>query len=143
VSSVTDMKFMFYGALAFNQGIGSWNVSNVTIMWAMFYEALAFNQNIGSWNVSNVTEMQFMFYEALAFNQNIGSWNVSSVTTMKGMFDDSGLSTTNYDALLNGWSQQTVQQGVPFGANGIAYCDGEGARQSLIDTYGWTLQMVV
>ena len=53
------------------------------------------------------------------------------------MFDNSGLSKTNYDALLNGWSQQTVQQGVPFGAAGVAYCDGADARQDLIDTYNW------
>tara|TARA_B110000093_G_C12709684_1_gene301628 strand:- start:136 stop:579 length:444 start_codon:yes stop_codon:yes gene_type:complete len=57
---------------------------------------------------------------------------------MSNMFDNSGLSKTNYDALLNGWSQQTVQQGVPFGAAGVAYCDGADARQNLIDTYNWT-----
>jgi surface protein len=83
--------------------------------------------------------MYGMFLQTLAFNQDISSWNVSSVTTMSNMFDASGLSTTNYDALLNGWSQQTVQQNVTLGANGIAYCDGEDARQSLIDNYAWTV----
>jgi hypothetical protein len=58
---------------------------------------------------------------------------------MVDMLENSGLSTTNYDALLNGWSQQTVQQNVTLGAAGLTYCDGEDARQDLIDDYGWTI----
>jgi surface protein len=139
VSSVTTMSYMFIRALAFNQDIGSWNVSTVTDMASMFDGALAFNQDIGSWNVSSVTTMGSMFDRALAFNQDIGSWDVSSVSDMGDMFNNSGLSKTNYDALLNGWSQQTVQQNVSFGANGLTYCGGEEARQRLIDTNGWII----
>jgi hypothetical protein len=57
---------------------------------------------------------------------------------MSNMFDNSGLSTTNYDALLNGWSQQTLQTNVVFGAVDINYCNGADARQDLIDTYNWS-----
>ena len=85
VSNVTDMSNMFTNASAFNQPIDSWDVSNVTDMRAMFYGA-TFNLPIESWNVSNVTDMSAMFYQALAFNQPIGSWNVSSVTNMNSMF---------------------------------------------------------
>ena len=77
---------MFLGAAAFNQNIGSWNVSNVTNMYCMFQYATAFNQNISSWNVSNVTNMAYMFQNATAFNQNISAWNVSKVTNMTYMF---------------------------------------------------------
>jgi surface protein len=139
VSRVITMKGMFYQASAFNQNIGSWNVSSVTDMDGMFHQASAFNQNIGSWNVSSVTDMDDMFRTASAFNQDIGSWDVSNATNMAFMFDNSGLSKTNYDALLNGWSQQTVQQNVVFGAAGLTYCDGEEARQGLIDDHGWTI----
>lgn len=104
VGNVTIMSSMFSYASAFNQNIGSWSVGNVTNMTAMFYLASAFNQNIGTWNVGNVTNMLYMFYGATSFNQNIGNWNVSKVTNMTYMFHNVTLSTTNYDALLIGWS---------------------------------------
>ena len=87
VSSVTDMSVMFSKASAFNQDISSLDVSSVTNMSGMFYEAIAFNQDIGSWDVSSVTNMRYMFYKADAFNGAIGSWDVSSVTNMGYMFD--------------------------------------------------------
>jgi surface protein len=139
VSSVTNMGYMFGSASAFNQNISSWNVSSATDMRAMFESASAFNQDIGTWDVSSVTDMSVMFRLASAFNQDLGSWDVGSVTDMESMLDNSGLSKTNYDVVLNGWSLQTVQQNVTLGAAGLTYCDGEEARQGLIDDYGWTI----
>ncbi len=138
VSRVTKMQAMFSEASVFNSDISNWDVSSVTNMMGMFDKASVFNSDISNWDVSSVTNMIIMFDKAYSFNQDIGSWDVSNVTTMRDMFDDSGLSTLNYDALLNGWSQQTVQQNIVFGAAGVAYCDGEDARQNLIDTYNWT-----
>ncbi len=66
---------------AFNQDIGSWDVSSVTNMSSMFYDATSFNQDIGAWDVSSVTDMSNV-YDATSFNQDIGSWDVSSVTNM-------------------------------------------------------------
>lgn len=86
VSSVTDMSFMFIGASDFNQFIDTWDVSNVTNMGNIFEGATSFNQPIGSWNVSSVTNMTGMFGNATSFNQPIGSWNVSNVTGMSYMF---------------------------------------------------------
>ena len=52
------MSGMFWGAAAFNQPIGNWDVSKVEYMNSMFKNAKAFNQDIGSWDVSNVADFE-------------------------------------------------------------------------------------
>jgi surface protein len=103
-SSVTDLKYMFWGAEVFNQDISGWNVSNVTSMRDMFHFAEAFNQDIGRWNVSNVTDMSGMFFSATAFNQDIGGWDVSNVTNMSLMF----FSATAFNQDIGGWNVSSV-----------------------------------
>ena len=139
VSSVTNMENMFVTAHSFNQDLGSWDVSSVDGMYSMFDGATAFNQDISGWDVSNVTDMSGMFYEATAFNQPLNNWDVSNLTDMSFMSDSSALSTDNYDNILIGWSQKALQSDVQFGAANINYCNGAAARQSIIDTYGWTI----
>ena len=58
---------------------------------------------------------------------------------MVNMFSQSGLSFENYDNLLIGWSQQTLQSDVIFGAEGVFYCLADSERQSIIDNFGWTI----
>jgi surface protein len=104
VSSVTNMSSMFANTKAFKQSIGSWNVSQVTDMSYMFVGAIAFNQPIGSWDVSNVTNMSGMFNGARAFNQPIGSWNVSNVTNMSAMFANN----TPFNQPIGSWNVSKV-----------------------------------
>ena len=141
VSSAIYMKQMFYNALAFNQDIGSWDVSSVINMEQMFNGAPAFNQDISSWNVSNVNNMAYMFYGITSFNQNIGSWDVSSVTNMLNMFKYVTISTANYNALLEGWSALTLQNGVHFHGGNSKYSAGAPAiaREDIISTYSWSI----
>jgi len=130
VSSVLDMYAMFETAANFNQDIGDWVVSSVTDMGGMFYQAYAFNQNLELWNVSSVTNMSFAFYNATSFDQNIGAWDVTSVTDMTSMFENIALSTTNYDALLLGWSAQSLQNNVTFSGGNSIYTN-QAARDVL------------
>ena len=106
VSSVTNMKEMFKGALAsispsliehhfltnashifaeqeFDQPIGNWDMSNVTTTGkpSMIEK---FNQDISGRYLS-VISMRNMFLSASVFNQPIGVWDLSSVTNMGGI----------------------------------------------------------
>ena len=149
VSNVIAMGYMFRQAIIFNQPIGSWNVGNVTNMSNMFSNASAFNQPIDSWNVSSVIDMDSMFFNdpmfgPSSFDQPIGSWNVGNVTNMSSMFAGAQLSINNYDALLIGWStiapnENPLEPNVVFSGGNSYYCNGEPARTSIINTYGWTI----
>jgi len=106
----------------------------------MFYGATSFNLPIGSWVVSSVTNMSSMFRGATSFNQDLGSWVVSSVANMSSMFFGITLLPANYDALLNGWGQHTLKNGVIFDAPSCYYTSSsQTSRQSIIDNYSWTI----
>jgi surface protein len=138
VSNVKNMVEMFQHS-PFNQNIGNWDVQNVTNMSGMFGNS-SFNEDISGWNVSKVMDMSNMFSDATSFDQDLGSWNVAVVNSMTGMFINAGLSTENYDKLLNGWnSLPSLQNGVQFHGGNSQYCLGADARQNLMDTYGWTI----
>jgi surface protein len=140
IQTAVDLWFSDPSAATTTYGnISDWDVGSVTDMSYMFYNPPSFNQDIGSWDVSSVTNMSAMFWQATSFNQDISSWDVSSVANMVEMFNASGISTENYDKLLLGWSELTLQQGVIFESEGINFCNGAAARQSIIDTYGWTI----
>jgi hypothetical protein len=60
------------------------------------------------------------------------------------MFDGTQLSTANYDATLIGWAtigtnETPLQPNVIFSGGNSNYCNGESARDSIIQTYGWTI----
>ncbi len=138
-SNVTSMKGLFINTIAFNGNITGWNTSSVTDMGSMFQGASLFNQDIGGWNTSNVTNMDGMFYDASAFNQDLGGWNVTSLDDATEMFIGATLSTRNYDALLNGWDAQDLQYGVPFHGGNSTYCNGEAARTNMIAADNWSI----
>jgi len=167
VDNVNDMRGMFDGAIAFNQDISSWNVGLVDDMTDMFSGAVAFNQDISSWNVSTVRDFNSMFRGAISFNQPIGSWtlnptfnidmrnmfegatsfdqdlsgwDIRKLTQAVNMFRNSGLSVSNYDNLLVGWSSQAVVSNVNFGAQGVFYCSAQTARDNLTNApNNWTI----
>jgi len=155
-SSVTTMRNMFgkwNGGMIFNQDIGNWDVSNVTTMAYMFYRShnqsqhypQAFNNggspSISNWNTSSLTDIEKMFWKCDPFNQPLSNWIVTGITNASNFMNDaSGLSTTNYDSTLSGWSSQAVQNGVSidFGYSKYSTATGAAYRSALVSA-GWTI----
>ena len=148
VSKVTDFGGMFLVSSFDNGGspsISAWTINtltNVSMFW--MFRLTPFNQPIGSWNVSKVTNMESMFHSALSFNQNIGGWNVSGVTNFTNFMalkTFSDYSTTNLDAIYNGWSSlPSVQTGRNITFNTIKYTAAGSAGKAILQgTYGWTI----
>jgi surface protein len=109
-------------------------------MGQMFGNARSFNQDISGWNVSNVVSMGWMFSNAISFNQDISGWDVSNVKDMRDMFYGVTLSTANYDAILNGWSEQALCNSVEFDGGNSKYSSaGEAARAKIISDFNWTI----
>jgi len=141
-SSVTSMEAMFLSCTSFNQSL-SFDTSAVTIMGSMFRDATAFNQNISSWNTGAVRDMEGMFRDATAFNQNIGTWNVANVTNFSNFMQGktpATFSTTNLNAIYNGWSTQAVQPSldITFGTAKYTAAATVG-RLVLTGTKLWTI----
>jgi surface protein len=148
VSNVTDFGGMFLTS-GFNNGgspsISGWTIntsSNVSMYW--MFRLSPFNQPIGSWDVSKVTNMESMFHSTFTFNQNIGGWNVSGVTNFINFMAAktfSDYSTTNLDAIYNGWSSLPSLQpnrNISFGT--IKYTAAGSAGKAILQgTYGWTI----
>ena len=142
-SSVSNMEAMFWGADSFDQDIGGWNTSLVTNMSSMFLGADAFNQDIGGWNTGSLQDIEGMFRFTDSFDQDLSGWDVTSITTADDFLRDGVMSIANYEALLEGWSAQTLQTGVTLGANtggGIPTCGAAAsAARTVFATKGWTL----
>ena len=95
--------------------------------------------SIEDWDVSNVTNMSQLFHPNTNFDMDLSNWDISNVTNMYMIFHSSGLSTTNYDNILNGWAQQDVQMNVELGAETINYCNAADSRNYLMTNYGWNI----
>jgi surface protein len=149
VNKVTIFQQMFQG-IGFNNGgssdINGWNINtNASVnMQSMFNSSGAFNQPLNSWNTSEVTNMNSMFSNAPAFNQNIGSWNVSNVTNFASFMSlktPATFSTTNLDAIYNGWSSRAVKPNISIAFGTAKYtAAGTPGKNILIGSpNNWTI----
>ena len=110
-SAVNSLAQCFLSCTSFNQPIGNWNTGAVVSLSQTFYNCTSFNQPL-PWNTANVTSLNETFRLATGFNQNISSWNIANVVNMNGFMQSKtnlNYSSANYDALLLGWSSQTVE----------------------------------
>jgi hypothetical protein len=93
---------------------------------------------------ATVTDVHGMFAGASSFNQSLGAWDISAVASMNNMLVGSGLSSTNYDATLNGWGaeDQVRQPNVTLDAGLLQFSrSSRAARTRLSDPSGsnWTI----
>ena len=140
VSSVIDMSGMFWAAKIFDQPLNKWDVSAVIDMSGVFASTGSFNQPLNNWDVSSVTDMGNMFAAASRFNQNLADWDVTSVKDMRNMLAGVWFSRTRYDALLQSWSMQNLQNDVEFDAGNTSYSiESQSARDVLTGTYNWNI----
>jgi len=142
-SSVTDMSHMFSGATSANPNTSTWNTSSVTDMSFMFKAATSANPDTSVWNTSNVTNMKSMFNGATSANPDVSNWVITSISgsvlsNMTNMFLGVTLPTASYDAMLAHFNSQLVQSGITFHGGNSKYCN-VAARDSLINTHGWTI----
>jgi surface protein len=148
-STVTETGYMFSSATSFNQDLNSWDTTNVTDMSGMFEGATAFNDGdvtlveapgVG-WDTTNVTDMNDMFEGDVAFDQDLGSWNISQVSNLADALDYTSMSTTNFDATLEGWVDEVVLPDLTLGAADVSYdVYGQAAYDTLISAPDdWTI----
>jgi hypothetical protein len=99
-----------------------------------------FTGGLSGWDMSSTGSCQFLCYLSSNYNEDISGWDVSSITNFTFAFTGTGISVANYDALLIGWSTQTVQSGVTFSISSQYTAGGAAAaaRATLVSK-GWTI----
>jgi surface protein len=108
---VTNFGQLFSFNNAFNQNIGSWNVSKSSSFYQMFYINEVFNNggssSINNWQLktTGTISMDAMFSRASSFNQPIGNWNTIAVNNMIGMFQSV---TSVFNQNIGNWNVSNV-----------------------------------
>jgi len=104
LSQVTDMKYLLYDRLTFNEDLSKWDVSNVTNMHFLFKGCASFIGDISKWNVSKTKNMANMFESASKFNGDLSKWTTSSLSNMYRMFQFASIFNGN----LSNWDVSSV-----------------------------------
>lgn len=68
-------------------GLDNWTMRNVVNFASIFSSCVAFDQPIGSWDVSATTAGAGVFLTCPVFNQDIGDWETQNWTSISNMFN--------------------------------------------------------
>ncbi|MGQ0973442.1 BspA family leucine-rich repeat surface protein [Acinetobacter baumannii] len=150
LKNVQNLSSFLHGNEVFNSPIVL-DMSSVTDMRYMFYEAKAFNQNIADWNIKNVMFFENMLNGATSFNQDLSAWcgkfNINA--DISRIFNGSGVSTENYDNFLNAlwldvgttrveqWRQRSTPRVLFY--NDKKYSQASAEARSRLVGAGWTI----
>ena len=108
-----------------------------------FCTSLTSINRIGEWNTSGITVMSAMFQGCDQINFNIGTWDVAAVTAFSDFMADATptFSTTNLNAIYNGWSTQSVQSNcvITFGTAEYTTAGGQAGKDILTTVANWTI----
>jgi surface protein len=146
------MEYAFTSAANLNiKATDTPDLSKVQNMSYMFSSTINLTGNFSGWNTSKVQNMSYMFNNAENFDQDLSSRNVegiSSSSNMQNIFQNAGLSTYNYNAILDSRSKQNVRSDITNFAVSSTYggaCAGvsnaaEGiAGHAALVAKGWTI----
>ena len=129
--AVTTLEGLFTDATAFNQPLGSWNVSQVTSLAWMFLNAASFNQPLNTWSTANVTSLFGTFFGATLFNQPLGNWNTSSVIELTSTFRDAAA----FDQPLGTWSVASVVEVLESARTDLTLRMGVPESEEMLDAF--------
>jgi len=143
LSRITALDDFFRDATSLTSpDLSRWDTSTALSMDSMFSGASSFNADISSWDTSAVVDMDNLLRDAVAFEQDLGDLDVTSVGSASGFLSGVQLDPGNYQALLVGWSQQSVRSSVQFSGGSSTWQVGGpsgAARALLTDTHRWSI----
>ena len=145
LSGVTTFNNCFNGCGNLTSiNVENWDMSNLTTLRSMFYSCRELETaDVTNWNISNVISLDQTFRFCDKFDYSLANWDINQVTNFNGLMNGApGLSTPNYDATLISWAAQnpSLNESPHFGGSKYTLGGaGETARNTLINTYGWTI----
>ena len=87
-SQVTDMSYMFDGAVNAQPDTEFWDTGNVTSMYAMFVSANSATPHTTNWDVSSVINFAYAFSNNSSVNPDTSNWDVSSAQNFTYMYSN-------------------------------------------------------
>ena len=117
------------------------DLSSVPSVAFIFRDILA-NPDITNWDVSSVTNFRDAFNNADGFDRSFANWDINQGTNFTFFCASMALSTANYDATLISWAAQAPNPNEATSFGSSKYTLGgaaETAKNTLINTYGWTI----
>lgn len=140
--SSSNFQQIFRSCRSIVSGVKNWDVTSITSLVRAFEQANDFNEDLSNWDVSGVSFFGSCFRSCLDLDQSFATWDMTSAVNVINMFTSCTLSTANYDATLIGWAAQSLNSGLSINFGFSKYTAGgaaEAARNTLINTYGWTI----
>ena len=142
--NLTDLtSFSQYNSTVEEINITGWNTPSLTSIRQFNIRGTRLNSIIGieDLDTSNVTDMYRAFNDSDSLNISLAAFDMQNVTELRDIFrGNNSMSVENYDATLISWASQNVRPNEQTNFGIAKYsAAGEAARNTLINTYGWTI----